>query len=125
MEKLIKRINELAKKKKEGTISEQELVEQQELRQEYLKQFREGFKSQLRSIKVVDEKGGTSIAVYPDNTDNDQAVKIFSEGRASFIEKADYRETSNLYKLLCAIIEKVRLEDLLHKEHVKQVKSYS
>lgn len=56
-EKLIKRINELAKKKKEGTISEQELVEQQELRQEYLKQFREGFKSQLRSIKVVDEKG--------------------------------------------------------------------
>lgn len=76
-------------------------------------------------MKVVDEKGGTSIAVYPDNTDNDQAVKIFSEGRASFIEKADYRETSNLYKLLCAIIEKVRLEDLLHKEHVKQVKSYS
>lgn len=56
-EKLIKRINELAKKKKEGTISKQELVEQQELRQEYLKQFREGFKSQLRSIKVVDEKG--------------------------------------------------------------------
>ena len=56
-EKLIKRINELAKKKKEGTISEQELVEQQELRQEYLKQFREGFKSQLKSIKVVDEKG--------------------------------------------------------------------
>ena len=47
----------MAKKKKEGTISEQELVEQQELRQEYLKQFREGFKSQLRSIKVVDEKG--------------------------------------------------------------------
>ena len=56
-EKLIKRINELAKKKKEGTITQEELLEQQELRQEYLKQFREGFKSQLRSIKVVDEKG--------------------------------------------------------------------
>lgn len=56
-EKLIKRINELAKKKKEGTITQEELIEQQELRQEYLKQFREGFKSQLKSIKVVDEKG--------------------------------------------------------------------
>lgn len=56
-EKLIKRINELAKKKKEGTITQEELLEQQELRQEYLKQFREGFKSQLKSIKVVDEKG--------------------------------------------------------------------
>ena len=56
-EKLIKRINELAKKKKEGTITQEELLEQQELRQEYLKQFREGCKSQLKSIKVVDEKG--------------------------------------------------------------------
>ena len=46
-EKLIKRINELAKKKKEGTITQEELLEQQELSQEYLKQFREGFKSQL------------------------------------------------------------------------------
>ena len=26
-------------------------------KEEYLKQFREGFKSQLKSIKVVDEKG--------------------------------------------------------------------
>lgn len=56
-EKLIQRINELAKKKKEGTITQEELAEQQKLRQEYLKQFRSGFKSQLLSIKVVDEKG--------------------------------------------------------------------
>lgn len=56
-EKLIKRINVLAKKKKEGTITNEELLEQQKLRQEYLKQFRSGFKSQLLSIKVVDEKG--------------------------------------------------------------------
>lgn len=56
-EKLIQRINELAKKKKAGTITKEELDEQQKLRQEYLKQFRSGFKSQLLSIKVVDEKG--------------------------------------------------------------------
>ena len=56
-EKLIQRINELAKKKKAGTITQEELEEKQVLRQEYLKQFRAGFKSQLLSIKVLDEKG--------------------------------------------------------------------
>lgn len=56
-EKLIQRINELAKKKKAGTITQEELEEQQVLRQEYLKQFRAGFKSQLLSIKILDEKG--------------------------------------------------------------------
>lgn len=55
--KLIARINELAKKKKEGTISSAELKEQQALRQEYLKAFRSGFKQQLMGIKVVDDKG--------------------------------------------------------------------
>lgn len=55
--KLIARINELAKKKKEGTISKAELDEQQSLRQEYLKAFRGGFKQQLMGIKVVDQEG--------------------------------------------------------------------
>ncbi|MCR1959972.1 DUF896 family protein [Thomasclavelia cocleata] len=55
--KLIARINELAKKKKEGTITSLELKEQEKLRQEYLKAFRSGFKQQLMGIKVVDTKG--------------------------------------------------------------------
>ena len=56
-QKLIDRINVLAKKKKEGTIPPEELKEQDKLRKEYIKLFREGFKSQLKAIKVVDEKG--------------------------------------------------------------------
>lgn len=55
--KLITRINELAKKKKDGTITALELKEQEKLRQEYLKAFRSGFKQQLMGIKVVDTKG--------------------------------------------------------------------
>ena len=54
---LIVRINELAKKKKDGTISEAELEEQKELRQKYLKALRSGFKQQLMGVKVVDEEG--------------------------------------------------------------------
>ena len=55
--KLIARINELEKKKKDGTITSLELKEQEKLRQEYLKAFRSGFKQQLMGIKVVDTKG--------------------------------------------------------------------
>ena len=55
--KLIARINELAKKKKDGTITKAELKEQEKLRQEYLKPFRSGFKQQLMGIKVVDVNG--------------------------------------------------------------------
>lgn len=55
--KLIKRINELAKKKKDGTITPAELKEQEKLRQEYIKVFRSGFKQQLMGVKVVDAQG--------------------------------------------------------------------
>lgn len=54
---LIARINVLAKKKKDGTLTSEEAIEQQELRATYIKEFRKGFKSQLTSIKVVDPLG--------------------------------------------------------------------
>lgn len=56
-DKLIKRINELAKKKKDGSITKAELKEQEKLRAQYIKEFRKGFEQQLKTIKVVDEKG--------------------------------------------------------------------
>ncbi|MGM8216230.1 DUF896 domain-containing protein [Bacillaceae bacterium W0354] len=51
------RINELARKSKKQTLSDQEKEEQKKLREEYLSAFRSGFKNQLHSIKVVDQKG--------------------------------------------------------------------
>jgi uncharacterized protein YnzC (UPF0291/DUF896 family) len=56
-DQLLKRINELAAKKKAGTITEDELVEQKELRQVYLKQFRSAFKETLLNTKVIDPEG--------------------------------------------------------------------
>ncbi len=53
MEKeLINRINELAKKAKETGLTKEEKAEQQELRQVYLKQFREQFRKQLENIDI-------------------------------------------------------------------------
>lgn len=54
-QKLIDRINYLAKKSKEVGLTEEEKKEQIELRKEYLRVFKEGFKQQLDSIKVVKE----------------------------------------------------------------------
>lgn len=52
---LIKRINELARKAKEGELSLEEQVERQALREAYLEQFRERFRKQLENIEIVDE----------------------------------------------------------------------
>ena len=60
-QKLIARINELSKISKERPLISEEVKEQVELRREYLKQFKEGFKQTLDNVKVVDEKGNEVI----------------------------------------------------------------
>lgn len=57
MEKLLKRINELARKSREQGLSEEEKSEQAKLRQEYLKLFRQGMESTLSNVYIMDEKG--------------------------------------------------------------------
>ena len=54
----IMRINELARKKNAGTLTEEEAAEQAALRKEYLDGYRENLKAMLESI-VVEEKDGT------------------------------------------------------------------
>ncbi|MGI6687249.1 MAG: DUF896 domain-containing protein [Christensenellales bacterium] len=53
----IERINALARKKKAKGLTEEEAAEQAALRQQYLKEFRESFQSQLESIYVENEDG--------------------------------------------------------------------
>lgn len=57
MDELIKRINELAKKKKSAGLTKEEAEEQIELRQQYLDKFREGFKQRLENIDVETTDG--------------------------------------------------------------------
>ncbi len=54
-EKLISRINELAKKQKKQGLSEEEKKEQIELRELYIKKFRGNMKSVLNKVEVVDK----------------------------------------------------------------------
>ena len=56
-QELIDRINELSKKKKEGTLTEAEKEEQQELRKTYLAMFGENFRSHVEMLQVYDKDG--------------------------------------------------------------------
>ena len=50
----IERINELARKKKTGTLTEEEQDEQMTLRAEYLASVRKNLREQLDAIEIVD-----------------------------------------------------------------------
>ncbi len=67
---MIKRINELANKAKIEGLNDAEKSEQASLRAEYLAKFRDGFKSQLMNVKVVDIDGND---VTPEKLKQDQA----------------------------------------------------
>lgn len=53
----IDRINELAKKKKEVGLTEEELQEQAALREEYIEGYRRSVRAHVEGIKIVDEEG--------------------------------------------------------------------
>lgn len=56
MEKLIARINELARKSKAEGLTEAEVAERDELRKQYLTNFKKNFRQQLDQIEFTDEK---------------------------------------------------------------------
>lgn len=60
--KKIERINELARKKKAGGLTEEESAEQAALRHEYLAEFRENMKAMLDNT-VIQEPDGTRHAL--------------------------------------------------------------
>ena len=63
----IERINELARKKKAGTLTETEAAEQTELRREYLAEYRENMKAMLDSLIIQEEDGTRHALKQKDN----------------------------------------------------------
>lgn len=56
LNKLIKRINKLAAKKRSTGLTLEEEIEQKELYQQYLGNIRSQLKAQLDNIEIVDKK---------------------------------------------------------------------
>lgn len=57
----IDRINELARKNKTVGLTDEEIVERDALRKEYLAAIRENFRRTLDSIEFTDSTGGEGI----------------------------------------------------------------
>lgn len=57
MDALVKRINELYAKSKNGGLTDAEKSEQAELRQKYIKAFRQGMMNTMEGVYIVDERG--------------------------------------------------------------------
>ena len=56
-EKLIERINALEKKSKEEGLTEEEKIEQQKLRREYINIIKKNLRAELNNISIVEEDG--------------------------------------------------------------------
>jgi len=56
IDELTNRINYLYKKSQEGELSEEEKIEQQELRQKYINNVKRNFRAQLDTIVKVEKK---------------------------------------------------------------------
>lgn len=54
--KIIDRINELARKNKSEGLTDAETTERDELRKQYLTNFKNNFRQQLETIEIVDDK---------------------------------------------------------------------
>ncbi|KGE17336.1 DUF896 domain-containing protein [Paenibacillus wynnii] len=54
IDKLVARINELARKQKSVGLNEEELAERAKLREIYLGNIRNNFRTQLNTIEIVD-----------------------------------------------------------------------
>ena len=53
----IDRINELAKKKRQEGLTFEETAEQNELRRQYIDEFKNSLRQQIESIKIIDDDG--------------------------------------------------------------------
>lgn len=77
-------------------------------------------------MRLVKEKGGYSIAVYGSKKGKyykGVAEKLLEDRRVNFVEKADYREDSGLFRTVEHILQKMSAEERLVNKHRKQMKS--
>lgn len=63
-------------------------------------------------MKLVKDKGGTSIAVYPPKTQkkHKEAEKLITDQRVNYISNADYTDGSRLDDIIKAVLDKIASE---------------
>ncbi|MBR4421452.1 MAG: haloacid dehalogenase-like hydrolase, partial [Erysipelotrichaceae bacterium] len=56
------------------------------------------------SMKVVQQNGGTTIAVFGDDSKRSKAETLYKDRRATYAVKADYSKGSRIEKIVQGII---------------------
>ncbi len=71
----------------------------------------------IPSMKVVNMFGGNSIAVFDPTRPGKKklARKLLRQGRVNFITPASYTKDSRTFRLVCAIIDKIKAQSELQK----------
>ena len=68
------------------------------------------------SMKVVQQNGGITVAVFGDDSKRNRAEQLFEDKRATFAVKADYSKNSKIEKIVQGIIDateaKMKLDNL-------------
>ena len=80
-QKKLDRINELAKKKKEGTLTEEEAAERKALHEEYILEFRRSFGAILDNT-VIQYPDGSRKVLKKDNEENENNSQKISADKA-------------------------------------------
>lgn len=65
------------------------------------------------SMKVVQQNGGTTIAVFGDDSKRNRAEKLYTDKRATFAVKADYSKGSRIEKIVMGIIDSLEAKNKL------------
>lgn len=79
----------------------------------------DGF-TDIPSMRMTRENGGYAIAVYQ-NSDKKIVKNLISENRIDFYSKADYREDSDIDKLIKNILKDISIKSELKNLHKKQI----
>lgn len=74
-------------------------------------------------MRLVNTNGGHSVGVYdPVTGDKSKVLKMLRENRVRYVAPADYRENSELDRLLKAIINKTASHEVLENKHINDKK---
>ena len=74
-------------------------------------------------MKMVKERGGKSIAVYPEG-EGDTVKPLVDDDRINYVCAADYSENSTLERIVKLMIENMAIAEKLKKEERKQLSQY-
>jgi hypothetical protein len=59
------------------------------------------------SMAVMRKNGGYAVAVHPPGKGKSKCVDLFKAGRCDFFAPADYRETSDLFRRTCLLLDRM------------------